>query len=168
MFQNLAYDVMALMKSAQDFEDEQALDWGQQQATTKATSAGTLESTLRTWGKCQTLVWRLSDKWEPLWKKVSAWISECKAWNASTNLLRSIMSRWKLELATVPVGDQNCNNGQGQMNQHQPAQRGMGEKNQIQENHDNVPQQNWPQAQYSQQYDGRPPPLFRNVNTGRI
>ena len=42
MFRNLAYDVTALMKAAWDLDDEHALDWGQQQTTTKVTSMGGL------------------------------------------------------------------------------------------------------------------------------
>ena len=38
MFRNLAYDVSALMKAAQDLEDEHALRHGQWQTTTKAAS----------------------------------------------------------------------------------------------------------------------------------
>ena len=40
MVRNLAYDVMALMKAAQDLEDEHALEQGQWQMTAKVASAG--------------------------------------------------------------------------------------------------------------------------------
>ena len=58
-------------------------------------------------------------------------------------------------------GGWNHNNGQGQLTQHQPAQRGAGENNEDQNGQENAIPQNWPQTQSHQQCEGGPPMCYK-------
>ena len=114
MFRNLAYDVTLLTKAAQNLEDEYALDWGQWQATAKATSAGSPgdpplgpEVSAKPLSKAESQMGAFT-------KEISTWILECKAWNAKYKLARANNAQVGAGTGNHACGGgQNHNNRQG-------------------------------------------------------
>ena len=89
MLRNSGYDVTVLMKAAQDLEDEHALDWEQQQVSTKTASTGYQgDSPLRLDVSTEPLL-EAESQMRAFTKEVNAWISECKTWNPKCKLARA-------------------------------------------------------------------------------
>ena len=122
MFRNLAYDVTALIKAAQDLEDEHALEQGQWQMMAKAASAGDPGDSPSGLEVITKPLSETESQMRAFTKEVSAWISECKAWNTKCKLARANNSQvWGQNWQSCPGAGQNHNNRQGQATQHQPA-----------------------------------------------
>ena len=168
MFRNLAYDVTTLMKAAQDLKDEHALDWGQRQVTTKVASVGDQgDSPSRSEVNTKPLS-EAESQIRAFMKEVSAWILECKAWDAEYNLDRAKNTQARTGTGNLNWGCQNHNNGQGQAPQCQPTQRSANENGQDQNSQENATLQNQLKTQSCQQHEGSPPMWYKCCGWGQI
>ena len=102
MFRNSAYDITALMKITLDLEDEHALGRGQWQVTAKVTS-------LRDQGEAPpdsdvgtNPLLEAESQIRAFMREVSAWISDCRAWNTEYKLARARNAQ-----ARTGTGNQN-------------------------------------------------------------
>ena len=165
MFRNLAYDVTTLMKVVWDLEYEHALKWEQQQVTTNMASVGDPGAPPPGPEVSAEPLLEAESQMRAFTKEVSAWISECKTWNAKCKLAMDNNAQAGAGIGNhVWGGRQNCNNEQGWANQNQSAQRGAGKNNQNQNNHDNALQQ----TQYCQQHESGPPVFYKCRGWGHI
>ena len=104
MFRNLAYDITALMKAPQDLKDKHALDQGQWWVTAKVASAGDFGDSPPGPEVSTKPLSEAESHMRAFTKEVSAWISECKAWNAESKLARLRMYKLGTELVIMPRG----------------------------------------------------------------